>query len=253
MNVIKRAIYATAGSLGYHIGLRPPTADTLEGHLGTLFDRMDFNCVIDVGAHHGNFGRLVRRVGYAGRIVLFEPVAANFARLEEASSGDPDWHIHNRALGSEAGRLPINVTRQSSMPSFRSPSAYGKSYFQGQMDIVDTPMIDIDRLDDVFAECVAGLPNPRVFLKVDTQGYDAEVFRGGARSLNEILAIQSELAVQAIYEGMPRYTDAIAAFNALGFKLSGLFPVTLDRKLRLVEMDCVVLRPEATQKESTPG
>jgi FkbM family methyltransferase len=252
MNVIKRAIYAAAGGLGYHIGLRPPTGDTLEGHLRTLFDRVAFDCVIDVGAHHGDFGRLVRTLGYRGRIVSFEPVAANFARLQEASSADSEWRIHNFALGAKAGRQPINVTRQSSLPSLRSPSAYGREYFQGQLDIVDTPMIDISRLDDVFAECVGGLSSPRVFLKLDTQGYDAEVLRGGAGSLGRVLAIQSELSVQAIYEGVPSYTDAIAELNALGFELSGLFPITLDRKLRLIEMDCVMIRAEATQSTSTP-
>lgn len=247
MNVIKRAVYSAAGALGYHVGLRPPTADTLEGHLRTLFDHMEFNCVIDVGAHHGGFGRLVRNAGYTGRIVSFEPVPDNFARLQEASSGDPAWRIDQRALGSEAGRQPINVTRQSSMPSLRAPSAYGRAYFQGQMDIVDTPIIEVVRLDDVLPECVADLPAPRVFLKVDTQGYDAEVFRGGAASLKHVLAIQSEVAVQAIYEGMPRYTEAIEQLNALGFELSGLFPVTLDRELRLIEMDCVMVRAKTPE------
>jgi len=252
MNIIKKAIYAAGGALGYHIGLRPPAADTLQGHLRILFDRFEFNCVIDVGAHHGGFGRLVRTAGYAGRIVSFEPVAANFARLQEASKADSDWRVLPQALGPEAGRQPINVTRQSSMPSLRSPSAYGRTYFQGQMDIVDTPMVEVRRLDEVFEECVGGLSNPRVFLKLDTQGYDGEVLRGGARSLGQVLAIQSELSVQAIYEGVPSYADAIAELNALGFELSGLFPVTLDRELRLIEMDCVMIRAEATRGASTP-
>ena len=50
-----------------------------------------------------------------------------------------------------------------------------------------------------------------MFLKLDTQGYNGEVLRGGARSLCRVLAIQSELSVQAIYEGVPSYTDAIAS------------------------------------------
>jgi len=32
--------------------------------------------VIDVGAHLGQFGRLVRRLGYEGTIISFEPVLA---------------------------------------------------------------------------------------------------------------------------------------------------------------------------------
>ena len=34
----------------------------------------DVNCVIDVGANVGQFGIALRRAGYRGCIVLFEPV-----------------------------------------------------------------------------------------------------------------------------------------------------------------------------------
>jgi FkbM family methyltransferase len=250
MNVVKRVIYTAAGVLGYHVGLRPPTADTLQGHLATLFDRFEFNCVIDVGAHQGGFGRLVRDLGYPGRIVSFEPVPANFARLQEASAADAEWLTHRQALGAESGRRAIHVTRQSSLPSLRPPSAYGQAYFKGQLEVIDTPLIEVGRLDDAFVTCIEGLPDPRVFLKIDTQGYDLEVIRGGANCMGRILAIQSEVSVQAIYEGVPNYTDAIAELNALGFELSGLFPVTLDRKLRLIEMNCVMIRAEAPRRAS---
>lgn len=114
-------------------------------------------------------------------------------------------------------------------------------------------MIEVGRLDDVFVTCVEGIPDPRVFLKIDTQGYDLEVIRGGAGCMGPILAIQSEPSVQAIYEGVPDYQETIAELNALGFELSGLFPVTLDRNLRLIEMNCVMIRAEAPRRASSPS
>jgi len=45
-------------------------------HLQALFARLKIDCVIDVGAHLGQFGRLVRRLGYEGTIISFEPVLA---------------------------------------------------------------------------------------------------------------------------------------------------------------------------------
>ena len=36
----------------------------------------------------------MRRLGFAGRIVSFEPLAQPFARLMQAAQGDPLWQVH---------------------------------------------------------------------------------------------------------------------------------------------------------------
>jgi SAM-dependent methyltransferase len=50
--------------------------DTLEQHLAALLPQLAINCVVDVGANTGQFGAMLRRIGYAGRIVSFEPLRA---------------------------------------------------------------------------------------------------------------------------------------------------------------------------------
>jgi hypothetical protein len=42
------------------------------------------------------------------------------------------------------------------------------------------------------------------------------------------LALQTEVAVHPIYEGVPTYLEAISHLNTLGFDLTGLFPVARD-------------------------
>ena len=39
----------------------------------------------------GQFGTSMRELGYTGTLVSFEPVAAQFAKLKAAASGDPNW------------------------------------------------------------------------------------------------------------------------------------------------------------------
>ena len=96
------------------------------------------------------------------------------------------------------------------------------------------------RLDDLFDDLVPARAN--VFLKIDTQGWDLEVLRGAASSLSKIAALQSEVSVQPIYEGMPTMQDALEYLERVGFAVSGLFPVTLDQQLRVVEFDCIAVR-----------
>ena len=58
----------------------------------------------------------------------------------------------------------------------------------------------------------------------------------------------SELSVVPIYEGMPHMTEAIEFYEACGFEISGLFPVTRDvRTGRIVELDCIMVRADSVR------
>jgi len=82
---------------------------------------------------------------------------------------------------------------------------------------------------------------PHVLLKIDTQGYDLEVLKGARQSLSSISAVQTELACQKIYRGMPGYIDVLKVLDRHGFQLSGVFPVSADTALRIIEADCVLI------------
>ncbi len=75
---------------------------SLNGYLCLkLFPTLHINCVLDVGAHHGEYAEELRLNGYKGRIVSFEPVRESFRILREKCSRDERWDAYNYALGSE--------------------------------------------------------------------------------------------------------------------------------------------------------
>src|SRR6185312_9362363 len=94
---LKKTLQRGLWSLGYHVGSFPPV-DSLAYHLKLLLSRLEIDCVIDVGAHDGEFARFLRDLGYQGEIVSFEPVKATFERLCAAFAGDPHWRGLNVAL-----------------------------------------------------------------------------------------------------------------------------------------------------------
>jgi hypothetical protein len=137
--------------------------------------------------------------------------------------------------------MTINVTKWSTAASFLPPSKYGKEERGTVVQATET--VRVERLDSIFADCLPAISNPRVFLKVDTQGWDREVIRGAEQVVGSIPAIQVEMSVQPIYQGMPDYVEFISYLRGLGYEIATVAPVDRDAQLRLVEFDCVLIRP----------
>jgi FkbM family methyltransferase len=215
-------------------------------HIGWMLRELGINCVIDVGANIGQFGSHLRHTGYRGRIVSFEPLPHLARRLEDSAQDDPDWLVFNHALGSADGELEMNVTEGTGVTSSLLPaSEFGRAW-SSRLRETSTQTIRVHRLDEIFDEVVSGIDAPRVYLKMDTQGYDMEVFAGAGDRIKEVVGMQSEVSCVPIYDGMPRLPEQIAVYEAAGFENTGMFPVTRDPQThRVIEYDAVMIRTEA--------
>ncbi|WP_421106004.1 FkbM family methyltransferase [Streptomyces sp. NEAU-S77] len=216
-------------------------------HVAGLLEKYEVNCVFDVGANAGQYGRRLRGLGYTGRIVSFEPTEEAFAKLEKAAKDDPEWWVFPFALGREEATQSMHVG-WATMNSLLGASDYGKERYR-RFAKDRTEEIEIRRLDSVMDKALAGLTDPRPYLKMDTQGYDLEVFAGAGDRIGEFVGLQSEVAVLRLYEGSPAMSEAIAAYEDGGFGITGMYPVTReDTTGRVVEFDCVMMRADAAPK-----
>jgi FkbM family methyltransferase len=216
----------------------------LSHHVAHVFDLYGVNCVLDVGGNLGQYGKQLRRAGYRGRIVSFEPVPDVAAKLRRAAEADSDWLVHEVALGREDGTTQLNVVSGSLSSSLPASDFGARRYARLRRPVVrEVPMRRLDGLMDMV---LAGVDNPRPFLKVDTQGFDLEVFAGLGTRVADVVAMQSEVALVKIYEGMPRLPEALGVFEEAGFEVSGFFPVSREATTgRVLEFDCVLVRQAA--------
>lgn len=214
-------------------------------HLAWVLRKLRIDCVLDVGANRGQFARRLRRLGFTGQIASFEPVPDLVADLRSAAADDPRWRVFPYALGEEDGSAEIHVV-PGKMSSMREPSDFGREWASKLRD-THPETIEVRRLDSVLDEATEGLPAPRILLKLDTQGFDLQAFRGAGGRQAELLALQSELACVPIYDGMPRMPQQLSEYEAAGFEISGMFPVTRHRQsMRVIEFDVLMVRPDAS-------
>jgi hypothetical protein len=107
--------------------------------------------------------------------------------------------------------------------------------------------VAVRTLDGVLPALQDRIGFKRPYLKIDTQGFDIEVLRGAADSLPAMRALQTEASVRRIYKGMPGFTEIIHYLDERGFDITGLYPISRDKSLRLVEFDCVMINRAAIQ------
>src|SRR5262249_39409073 len=145
----------------------------------------------------------LRLLGYTGAIVSFEPDPKAFAILEQRSSRDSGWHVRNVALGRATGTLTLNLAADSVYNSFRSPSCAETDADYAGSAVVGQVQVPVATLNDVVPEVGSRYGVKRLHLKMDTQGFDAEVFAGAQDVIDGIVSMQSELPVKNIYSDTP--------------------------------------------------
>ena len=188
-----------------------------------------------MGANRGQFAHHLRQIGFTGHIVSFEPLPSEFALLSQSFKTDTRWRGLQLALGEHDGSVEINYIPDSSVMS-------------SMLDLVHPPPnlqrlpIEVRRLDGLFPQLVTGLDNPRVLLKLDTQGYDLQVFRGAQGCLDQSTGLYAELTVTRNYEQAPDYHEALETYERAGYDLMGLSVNSLSPTGGVHEFNCLMSR-----------
>lgn len=187
-----------------------------------MMKRLGINLVLDVGANNGPYAIDLRKDGYKGRIWSYEPLHKTFAALTKAAAFDDDWKTINCGCGASAGSAEINVARNGYSSSLL-PMLEAHSANAPYAEYVSRETISICSLDDSVMPSLK--PEDNVWLKVDTQGYEAEVFKGAVRLLPHVKAMECELSLVPLYEGQLLIDELITMIYKMGFRMVGVAPV----------------------------
>ncbi len=199
--------------------------------------------VLDVGANRGQTARSLRAQGYSGPIVSFEPQSAAHAHLVELAAGDDNWVVAPRvALGARAGQATIHLAGNS-VSSSLLPMADVHLHAAPESAYVGSETVDVARLDD-FTDLIGD--HRRILLKMDTQGFEAEVIDGATAVMDRVVGLQVELNLATLYEGQAHWLDLLGRFEAQGFALWRLAPAFVDRSNgRWLSVDGWLFRAQA--------
>ena len=215
--------------------------DTEHGRVVAMLATHKITTVLDVGANIGQYALALRETGYLGDIVSFEPLPAAHQKLAATALKDPAWQVAPRmALGSRKSTATLNIAGNSVSSSLRPmlaahAEAAISSAYVGHLNVA------VERLDAVVGNYIDD--SSKIFLKIDTQGFEDEVLDGATALLPRIAGIQIELSLVPLYDGQRLYEALLERMRALGYELWGLSPGFFDARTgRLLQFDGVFFR-----------
>jgi len=241
--MIKKTIKKLSRSLG--IDLKRYNVQTSEAaKMQRLFAYHNIDLVFDVGANIGQYAKLLRELGYSGRIVSFEPLSSAYYQLKAVSEKDPLWEIAPQAaIGNQEGEIIINIA--------------GNSYSSSALPMLDAHLesapesaycgsetVKLSRLDTLAKNYIKS-ETKSIFLKIDVQGLEKQVLEGATAILPLVKGITLELSLVPLYEGQVLFKEMIDIVEKLGYELYGIEPgFTAEKTGRMLQMDGIFFKPD---------
>ncbi len=174
--------------------------------------------LFDVGAYGGGWSEHALQVNPHAQIHCFEPIQAHYQRLL-ARRFPPQVTRNACGLSDARGRAEI-FTKALSLHDRRGPGCDGSA--EGESEMIELTTLD--------AYCANRGITEIDLLKIDTEGHDLAVLRGGAQMIREgrIRRIQFEYGPRNVYARI-FLRDFYVFFAGLPYTIYQIMPRTLFR------------------------
>ena len=237
---LRRPVRKILQRWGYDV-VRASRASAVDARMHWI-GKLGIDLIVDVGANKGQFVGWMRERGYAGRIISFEPQAEAFKACVTRWGDDPDWQGVHCALGETPGEIEMQLAANSVSSSIL-PMLQTHVTALPESLIVSSEKVMLARLDHEVEKRLAD--ESRLFLKIDTQGFEMPVLRGAGALIDQVSLIEVELSLVPLYAGQALLTEVWNNIEAMGFT-----PIWVEqgfsdlREARLLQVDALFVRSQ---------
>lgn len=218
---IKRPLHA----LGYDIKQlsQPPWVYDPWQAQQRLLQHVDHPVIFDVGANVGQTLERYARMLAGAVIHSFEPFPSSYKRLAATAAAHPRAAAHQIALGETAGKATFHTNSQfHTRNSLLVRPRAGRRYYKEGGELPEEIIVTVETLDGF---CDRHDIRKLNVLKLDVQGAELQVLRGGRELLKRMAVdmIFTEVMFVPHYEGGPLFCDIHSALGDYGYSLYGIY------------------------------
>ena len=215
-------------------------SDTPFKSIARNLEDMQITRVIDVGANVGQFGLDVRRHGFEGLIISYEPVQETFESLSQTIKQHQPWKAFQLGLGAAQSERTINISGNAGLSS--SILEMGSLHLENfpESTTVAKQNISISTIDKQLE--ILGFQPQDIMLKLDVQGFEAEVLKGASQSLSMIPLCYLEVSITPLYEGEISFLPILIELSKFGHEVVDVFRGVKAKDGRLLQLDILTKR-----------
>jgi FkbM family methyltransferase len=203
--------------------------------LNQLLSQFEQPTIVDVGANVGQFGVDLRRTGYKGRILSFEPVSDIYKTLCQTASRSNDWECFNFGFGARNETLEMNISKNDGLSSSLLKMHGNHEIFFGDATYVSKEMVRIRTIDSVFNELYIDVT--QALLKLDIQGYESFALAGAVNTLKLVPYCFLEVSIMKLYEGESSILSILNQLNESNHQIIDLYPGLVTGDGKLIQVD----------------
>ena len=172
---------------------------------------------LDIGANEGNFTVGLKGLAPAARVVAVEPAPEPRARLEARVAELSGVRIVGKAVGAEPGTATFHLTGHDHNSSLQRPrDEMSTLYSDPGWQVVRDLEVGVTTLDELSEG------EPVSVIKLDVQGGELDVIRGGAATLERTTAVLMEVTFVSHYEGDATFDGLHEEMTGRGFRLASV-------------------------------
>ena len=176
--------------------------------------------IIDVGGANGGTAISFATAFPGHRVFCVEPNARMLSLLEKTAAEHPTVIVKPLALGRQRGEATLHVTANNLSSSLNEIDGEELKQtppdFQARLHEEKQITVPVSSLDEEF-------PDERILLiKLDTQGTEAEILKGGSDTLSRTRFVLVEMNNHHLYKHTCQYYEVDELLRSHSFKLADI-------------------------------
>lgn len=218
--VSKRFIRSFLHGMGYEIRrLNKPTNRSAPDIWTWLRTSGGISTILDIGANNGEFAEYLATFFNAKQTIAIEPLPGCAAQVRQRRKTIKNLTVLECAVSDCEGRAVLFENPYAPASSLLPVSKNSTEEFPQTAGEQKAVGVAVHRLDGLIN---ANILDKEVLLKIDVQGLEDKVIRGGEKTFRAAKFVLVEMSFVPMYEGQPLFEEVHALLADIGFRFAGI-------------------------------